>query len=199
MIMLDFAGTGHVLVVIDFLIVTVVAAWTMLVVATHFVQLLFRGRYSRDTIDQFYTALQVFLVCLLLSEVMLLLCHVPEAEFISRLPECTVAFAALFTILGLQVMRWFCLAELRRTVPVPTAAPPKPVSQCASILLYKVLPHEFPQRVVTDVCTICLSPYQDSDAVFYLRCRHYFHTTCLETWWRERSVCAYCGQDPWIS
>ncbi|CAD6269650.1 unnamed protein product [Miscanthus lutarioriparius] len=42
-------------------------------------------------------------------------------------------------------------------------------------------------------CSICLERCGDSgDGLIQLRCRHIFHSACLERWLRSRADCPYC-------
>ena len=31
-------------------------------------------------------------------------------------------------------------------------------------------------------CIMCMEPYADTDEVRVLKCRHYFHTACIDKW-----------------
>ncbi|TVT99871.1 hypothetical protein EJB05_00756, partial [Eragrostis curvula] len=41
-------------------------------------------------------------------------------------------------------------------------------------------------------CSICLERCSDADGLIQLRCKHVFHSTCLEQWLRSRGDCPYC-------
>uniref|UniRef100_A0A0E0RJ81 RING-type domain-containing protein n=1 Tax=Oryza rufipogon TaxID=4529 RepID=A0A0E0RJ81_ORYRU len=41
-------------------------------------------------------------------------------------------------------------------------------------------------------CSICLERCGDADGLLELRCKHIFHSACLERWLRSRSDCPYC-------
>uniref|UniRef100_J3NEI0 RING-type domain-containing protein n=1 Tax=Oryza brachyantha TaxID=4533 RepID=J3NEI0_ORYBR len=41
-------------------------------------------------------------------------------------------------------------------------------------------------------CSICLERCGDADGLIELRCKHIFHSACLEQWLRSRSDCPYC-------
>ncbi|KAL5226000.1 hypothetical protein ABZP36_012639 [Zizania latifolia] len=41
-------------------------------------------------------------------------------------------------------------------------------------------------------CSICLERCGDSDGLIQLRCKHIFHSACLERWLRSHSDCPYC-------
>ncbi|KAL5206150.1 hypothetical protein ABZP36_034359 [Zizania latifolia] len=41
-------------------------------------------------------------------------------------------------------------------------------------------------------CSICLERCGDADVLIQLRCKHIFHSACLERWLRSRSSCPYC-------
>ncbi|XP_062201755.1 probable E3 ubiquitin-protein ligase RHY1A [Phragmites australis] len=41
-------------------------------------------------------------------------------------------------------------------------------------------------------CSICLERCGDADGIIQLRCKHVFHSACLERWLRSRGDCPYC-------
>mmetsp|Transcript_60234 Transcript_60234/g.196850 ORF Transcript_60234/g.196850 Transcript_60234/m.196850 type:complete len:392 (+) Transcript_60234:37-1212(+) len=45
------------------------------------------------------------------------------------------------------------------------------------------------ERCKEDVCSICLSEYEENDVVVLLTCRHLFHTACVSQWLRNSDQC----------
>ena len=45
-----------------------------------------------------------------------------------------------------------------------------------------------------DECTICLEEYTDECMVTPLPCdaRHYFHSACIESWFKKHNYCPLC-------
>jgi hypothetical protein len=41
-------------------------------------------------------------------------------------------------------------------------------------------------------CSICLERCGDTDGLMELRCKHIFHSACLERWLRSHGDCPYC-------
>ncbi|CAM0949348.1 unnamed protein product [Alopecurus aequalis] len=41
-------------------------------------------------------------------------------------------------------------------------------------------------------CSICLERCGDADGLIQLRCKHVFHSSCLERWLRSHGDCPYC-------
>jgi hypothetical protein len=47
---------------------------------------------------------------------------------------------------------------------------------------------------VNDDCAICLMAFGEDDDVTPLPCdiRHYFHTACIEDWFKQNTTCPLC-------
>ena len=43
-------------------------------------------------------------------------------------------------------------------------------------------------------CSICLSPYRESDELRVLQCRHHYHRACVDEWFRISGTCPLCVQ-----
>ena len=45
-------------------------------------------------------------------------------------------------------------------------------------------------------CTICLETFNEDDKVTPLPCdtRHYFHSHCIESWFRRNNYCPLCKE-----
>ncbi|CAH9122117.1 unnamed protein product [Cuscuta epithymum] len=62
--------------------------------------------------------------------------------------------------------------------------------------------NSFPRKKYSDACftsiqdaqcTICLEDYQSEDNLCILpSCAHYFHTACIDLWFRQNSTCPVC-------
>ncbi|CAE7811213.1 RNF149 [Symbiodinium sp. CCMP2456] len=46
-----------------------------------------------------------------------------------------------------------------------------------------------------ETCAVCLENFQDGDSVRVLRCRHTFHTECVDRWLAVNRLCPLCKQD----
>lgn len=46
----------------------------------------------------------------------------------------------------------------------------------------------------SEVCTICLTAYEEYDNLCRLKCQHQFHRTCLHTWLAINFICPNCKQ-----
>jgi len=46
-----------------------------------------------------------------------------------------------------------------------------------------------------DICTICQDNIQSGDVRRITRCNHYFHQTCIDTWFQESVYCPTCRHD----
>ncbi|CAE7651053.1 RNF149 [Symbiodinium microadriaticum] len=46
-----------------------------------------------------------------------------------------------------------------------------------------------------ETCAVCLETFQDGDSVRVLRCRHTFHTECVDRWLAVNRLCPLCKQD----
>jgi len=44
-------------------------------------------------------------------------------------------------------------------------------------------------------CSICLSEYDNEDAVYQLNCDHIYHTDCINQWFKSNSKCPVCKYD----
>lgn len=58
----------------------------------------------------------------------------------------------------------------------------------------------FKKKRVKDVedlptCSICLTEFQERDVIKTLRCKHFFHASCIDPWLlNEKAVCPVCRQ-----
>jgi len=43
-------------------------------------------------------------------------------------------------------------------------------------------------------CIICMADYEDEDEVRELKCGHYFHKDCIDTWLKRKKICPLCNQ-----
>ena len=41
-------------------------------------------------------------------------------------------------------------------------------------------------------CIICLAQYKEDEAIRILRCRHHFHQSCVDEWFRISGTCPLC-------
>ena len=41
-------------------------------------------------------------------------------------------------------------------------------------------------------CPICISDYEDGDAVRLLGCMHDYHSECIDEWLRKKKICPLC-------
>jgi RING finger family protein len=41
-------------------------------------------------------------------------------------------------------------------------------------------------------CIICLAPYKEDEEIRVLRCRHHFHQSCVDEWFRISGTCPLC-------
>lgn len=46
-----------------------------------------------------------------------------------------------------------------------------------------------------NVCAICMEPYRRGDKVFFLGCKHHFHTDCILPWLQKNHACPTCRYD----
>jgi len=46
-----------------------------------------------------------------------------------------------------------------------------------------------------DICTICQDNIQSGDVRRITQCNHYFHQTCIDTWFQESVYCPTCRHD----
>lgn len=78
------------------------------------------------------------------------------------------------------------LLRLDETVSRPTAS-----SACV-----ERLPMESGKDLCGEDCSVCLVPFEESDTVTTLPCRHRFHRGCVAKWLTEcRNACPLCGGD----
>ena len=43
-----------------------------------------------------------------------------------------------------------------------------------------------------NVCAICIAPYKPGEKVFFLKCKHHFHTNCVGKWFEKNHICPTC-------
>lgn len=44
-----------------------------------------------------------------------------------------------------------------------------------------------------DLCTICMVEYETHDNIMTLKCKHHFHTECIQKWFKTgNSECPLC-------
>lgn len=46
-----------------------------------------------------------------------------------------------------------------------------------------------------NMCAICVDEYRRGDKVFFLGCKHHFHTTCILPWLQRNHACPTCRFD----
>jgi E3 ubiquitin-protein ligase RNF181 len=46
-----------------------------------------------------------------------------------------------------------------------------------------------------NLCAICIVPYRKGEKVFFLSCKHHFHTVCIKPWFQKNSQCPVCRCD----
>jgi hypothetical protein len=46
-----------------------------------------------------------------------------------------------------------------------------------------------------NVCAICITLYRKGQKVFFLPCKHHFHTDCIRPWFEKNSHCPVCRSD----
>jgi len=57
------------------------------------------------------------------------------------------------------------------------------------------LPNACPRQFLGETCTVCLLPFEASDRVAMLPCRHFYHRNCVAQWLLSRAVCPLCGAE----
>uniref|UniRef100_A0A7N0SV68 RING-type domain-containing protein n=1 Tax=Kalanchoe fedtschenkoi TaxID=63787 RepID=A0A7N0SV68_KALFE len=51
-------------------------------------------------------------------------------------------------------------------------------------------------KICSEECAVCLSRFEDGDEMRKLRCEHWFHKACLDTWLlKEASTCPLCRME----
>jgi hypothetical protein len=43
-----------------------------------------------------------------------------------------------------------------------------------------------------DSCTICLEQFIPSDSIYEIKCKHIFHSKCLNLWYKRNKCCPVC-------
>ena len=51
------------------------------------------------------------------------------------------------------------------------------------------------KRKKDNICAICTEEYQRGDKVFFLGCKHHFHTACITPWLQRAAACPTCRYD----
>ena len=46
-----------------------------------------------------------------------------------------------------------------------------------------------------NMCAICVEDYKPGDKVFFLGCKHHFHTVCIHPWLQKNHACPTCRFD----
>lgn len=59
---------------------------------------------------------------------------------------------------------------------------------------YQLIDIEQQLEIHDEICTICISPFEQNDVICKLECQHYFHQSCLHTWLVIRFTCPNCKQ-----
>ena len=54
---------------------------------------------------------------------------------------------------------------------------------------------EFIRNAKEEICLICLENYSISDKICYLPCFHFFHSSCIKEWIKNKSVCPLCNNN----
>lgn len=62
--------------------------------------------------------------------------------------------------------------------------------KCGHVILAEDIQYEGQE------CAICLAPFEaDMQAIQFKKCRHVFHTDCLESWLKINPICPMCKAD----
>jgi hypothetical protein len=52
------------------------------------------------------------------------------------------------------------------------------------------------EKLLEDVCTICIEPYEESEKIRTLKCSHIFHKECIDLWkYNGNKRCPLCNED----
>ena len=46
-----------------------------------------------------------------------------------------------------------------------------------------------------NICAICVEEYKRGDKVFFLGCKHHYHTVCITPWLERHAACPTCRFD----
>ncbi|XP_047956580.1 RING-H2 finger protein ATL66-like [Salvia hispanica] len=93
--------------------------------------------------------------------------------------------------------RWVCRFSSSSSPPPPRAPPPHAPARgldAASIASLPIVLHGQSEPISSDgECCICLGVFGDGDKVKLLpRCRHCFHSECVDAWLVTHSSCPLC-------
>lgn len=99
----------------------------------------------------------------------------------SELRSLTSYFQSSVSISALKVQE--CIAD--KHMPVTPCTEPDPMLQVPAC-------EEGENATPSAECSICLERCGGPNGLIQLRCKHIFHSACLERWLRSRGDCPYC-------
>lgn len=67
---------------------------------------------------------------------------------------------------------------------------PRVTDLCTSLFFYRKSYHN-----VIHHCSICCENFIACDIIGFLKCRHYFHDTCIQTWIDRSNTCPLCRRE----
>ena len=50
-------------------------------------------------------------------------------------------------------------------------------------------------ELLLNECSICLENYEVGESISILSCGHFFHTKCLNEWFKKKEVCPLCREE----
>ena len=50
-------------------------------------------------------------------------------------------------------------------------------------------------ELLANECSICLENYEVGESISILSCDHFFHTKCLNEWFKKKEVCPLCREE----
>ena len=51
---------------------------------------------------------------------------------------------------------------------------------------------QFKNNLYQNECTICLENFNENEILYELKCKHYYHKTCIDDWLSKKRTCPLC-------